>query len=200
MLEMKGATSLDPRPISVADFWAVHDAAKQADDHMFCALMITALNATMYSSEVGALTWDEVDLKRKELVTNRAKTGVARVAVLWDETVKALQSLPRDRDTIFNTSVRSFTSFSVAAHFRRYRQDAELGDKVTFSMVRDAAYTIACQTVSLDKARVLAGHRLPGSSDHYIKRNPQFVAEACEAIRREFFGAQKRPARVRRSG
>jgi hypothetical protein len=67
--------------------------------------------------------------------------------------------------------------------------------KATFAQIRDAAFTAACR-VSLDQARVLAGHRMPGAVDHYVLRQPQFVRKACEAIRTLFKGKQSpRPSR-----
>ena len=90
-------------------------------------------------------------------------------------------------ECVFYTSRRSYTTFSVLEVWRKYREAAKLGDDVVFSRIRDAAYSIACQTASLDKAKILAGHRLSGSSDFYIRRNPQFVAECCEAIRKAFY-------------
>jgi hypothetical protein len=52
--------------------------------------------------------------------------------------------------------------------------------------IRDAAYTIA-RGVSIDQARALAGHRLPGQADHYVRRRPQFVESACRAVRAAFY-------------
>lgn len=187
MLEVKNAHPLDPKPISVKDFWAIHGKAKVAGDTVFATLMLTSLNAAMYGGEVAALKWEEVDLARGELVTRRSKTGVSRVAVLWPEVIKALKKLERRGDYMFNSLRRSYVVNSVLKMWRKYREAACLGDNVTFSQIRDAGFTIACRSASLDQARVLAGHRLPGATDFYVRRNPQFVAAACEAIRSEFF-------------
>lgn len=191
MLEVKDATPLDPRPIKADDFWTMHNTATKADDSVFAAMLLMALNCCLYPGEAAAIKWEEVDLKAGELVTSRPKTGVSRVAVLWPETVKALEALPRRGEYVFNTCVRSYTVFSALASWRKYREAAELDDAIVFSMIRDAGYTAACRSSMLDQARVLAGHRLPGASDHYIKRNPQFVAKACEAIHAEFFNTKK---------
>ncbi|HEV2292826.1 MAG TPA: tyrosine-type recombinase/integrase [Tepidisphaeraceae bacterium] len=200
MLEVKDAHPLDPQPIAVEDFWAVQKQAVTAGDTPYAALMLTALNAAMYAGEVAALKWEEVDLASGELVTRRSKTGVSRVAVLWPETIKALKKVDRRGDYIFNTSRRSYLVNSVLKVWRRYRADAKLADDVTFSGIRDAGFTIACRAATLDQARVLAGHRLPGATDFYVRRNPQFVADACAAIRAEFFrikGGARRALRSR---
>jgi len=185
MLEIKNHTPLDPKPISVDQFWSVHKTAIDAGDETFATLMLTALNGAMYGGEVAALRWEELNLTTGELVSRRSKTGVSRVAVLWPETRAALKKLPRVNDECFHTRVRSYTTYSVLAAWKKYRTVAGLGDDVVFSMIRDAAFTVACK-VSLDQARVLAGHRLPGASDHYIRRDASFVAKACAAVRKTF--------------
>ncbi|HEV2294070.1 MAG TPA: tyrosine-type recombinase/integrase [Tepidisphaeraceae bacterium] len=187
MLEVKEHTPLDPRPIAVDDFWKIYAAAEKAEDKTFAAMLLLALNAALYPGEVAAVKWEELDLRAGTFATRRSKTGVSRVACLWAETVRALKDLPRRGDYVFNTKVRSYTVFSALDSWRKYRTAAKLGDEIVFSMIRDAAFTIACRASTLDQARVLAGHRLPGASDHYIRRAPQFVVDACRAIRAEFY-------------
>lgn len=187
MLEVKGVHSLDPKPIKAADFWAIHKAATDAKDTTFAALLLTALNCAMYGGEVAALKWEEVNLDTGEVVTRRPKTKVSRVAMLWPESVQAIKGLPQHREQIFCTRVRSYTTYSVTDAFAKYRKAAGIGEEVTFGMIRDAAYSVACREAGIDQARVLAGHRLPGQSDHYVRRNARFVLNACEAIHREFF-------------
>ncbi len=185
MLDIPKGSPLAPHPISPADFWAFYTAALKAGDNDFVALMLTMANCCMYPGEVSALKWSEVNLRTAEVVTARPKTGVCRVAVLWPETVQAIKVLPHDRDEIFSSPRRSYTAQLVWHWWKRYRDHLKLSD-VKPSDIRDAAYTVACRSVSLDKARILAGHRLPGSTDHYVQRNPQFVAEACTAIAKAF--------------
>ena len=76
---------------------------------------------------------------------------------------------------------------TVGDKFNKYRDAAGIDKAVTFSWIRDAAYSIAMQASTFDKAELLAGHRLPGTADAYLRRNPQLVAEACRAIRAEFY-------------
>ena len=185
MLEVKDHTPLDPRPIAVEHFRALHGAAVAAGDVTFAAMLLLALNAALYPGEAAALLWEEADLAAGHLVTRRPKTSVSRIAVLWDETVQALKLVPRRGEHIFNTRVRSFTVFSTLDRWRKYRKAAQLPEDVVFSQVRDAAYSVAL-TVSLEQAKLLAGHRLAGATDHYVRRNPGLVADACTAIRRAY--------------
>jgi integrase len=184
MLEAPGGDALDPQPVSTADFWAIHKQVVKAGDKTFAALMLFALNAAMYPSEVGAVKWTELDLKRGEFSSKRNKTDVPRVAVLWPETIKAINSLPRDREHVFCTIRQHYTRMSVFREWNTYRTAAEK-TSIKFNQIRDAAFTIACRT-DLSQARVLAGHRLPGAVDNYVRRDPGFVSEACKAIGSEF--------------
>jgi integrase len=191
MLEVKNHTPLDPRPIAPKQFWAIYDAAVAAKDHTFAAMLLVVLNMAGYAGEVAALKWEEINLKTGEVATRRLKTGVPRVCVLWPETLKALKKLPQQGEYLFYTKVRSYTVFSALDSWRKYRDAAKLPDALVFGQVRDAAFTIACRT-SLDAARVLAGHRLPGAVDHYVLRQPQFVKDVCDAIRKEFFTSRRK--------
>jgi integrase len=37
----------------------------------------------MYGGEVAALDWADLDLEKGTLITERTKTGIVRIAVLW---------------------------------------------------------------------------------------------------------------------
>ena len=185
MLEVKDAHPLDPTPISPADFQAILGEAVKAGDATFAALLLLSLNGALYGGEAAAVRWDEIDFATGGFVSRRSKTGVSRIAVLWPSTLAAIQPLARDRDEIFCTGVRSYVSHSVGVRFNKYRDAAGVKD-VTFSWIRDASYSTAMQATDFAKAELLAGHRLPGTADAYLRRNPQLVAAACAAIARAY--------------
>lgn len=188
MLDAHHRNENDPRPIDPAAFWKVYAAAEKVGDRSYTALLLMALNCCCYGGEVASILWSQVDLKVGTYVGRRPKTGVSRVAVLWPEVITALKKIPkRDGvDAIFNTSIRSHTILSVLRAWRRYRNAAGYGEELTFGQIRDAAYSIACQSGTLDQAKALAGHRFPGMADAYVRRRPDFVGPACNAIRRAF--------------
>lgn len=185
MLEVKDHTPLDPQPIDPEQFRKIYNGALVAGDQTFAAMLLVSLNAALYPGEASSLRWEEIDLDAGHLVTRRPKTGVSRISVLWEETVEALSGLPRQGEYVFNTRIRSFTVFSALERWRKYRKAADLPKELGFSQVRDAAYSVAL-TVSLEQAKLLAGHRLAGSADHYVRRNPTLVAAACKAIRQAY--------------
>jgi integrase len=181
------AVSLDPQPIDRSHF---HDLLAAADDQMK-AILLLALNACMYGNEVADLHWADLHLDDGVLIADRGKTKVARVAVLWPRTIDVLQRLPRTTDTIFLTAAtkQQHNANTLGKAFRRLRTATKIPDTVKVSHVRDGAYTAACegQGVQYEHVRILAGHR-SGMSDHYVKRRPKIVEDACAAIERAYFG------------
>jgi integrase len=173
----KAAT--DPKPIDPKDF---AELLKKADAQMR-AILLAALNFCMYGAEVAVLNWSDVDLEKLTVSTSRNKTGIVRVATIWPETAAALRELPRKGDALFRTIAGTQAdSLCVYRLFKPVRKAAGLED-IQFSQVRDSAYTAAIETgVDLNLVRILAGHS-SGISDHYVKRRPQMVKDACDAIR-----------------
>jgi integrase len=148
------------------------------------AILLAALNFCMYGAEVAVLNWSDIDLEKMTLITSRNKTGIIRVATIWPETAAALRELPRNKTgALFLTAIGTQAdSLSVYRLFKPIRKAAGLED-IQFSQVRDSAYTAAIETgVDLNLVRILAGHS-SGISDHYVKRRPQMVKNACDAIR-----------------
>ena len=185
MLKVKNHTPLDPRPITPAQSWAIYKAATEANDQTFATLMLMSLNLAMYGGEISAVKWTEVDFKDGTFIGHRPKTGVGRMGVLWPEVIAGLKKIERRGDYIFYSARRSYNVNAVLKAWRGYRAAAKLGKDVVFSQIRDASYTLAGD-IGLDQAMLLAGHKLPGVADHYHKRTPKQVAEACKAIREEF--------------
>ena len=189
MLESPNSNPLDPKPIDTADFVKILAASKKANDKVFSGLLLFAINAALYATEVGQVKWTDVDLARGEFATRRNKTGVPRIAVLWPETLQAIKDLPKTRATIFNTRIQKYDRFSIHRDWNKHRLAAGVGE-CTFGQIRDYSFTIACRT-SLDQARLLAGHRVSGSVDNYLLRQPQAVSIACQAIHDHLFAAAK---------
>jgi len=177
-------TSLEPNPISREEFHKMLAASKYPADR---AMLLLMLNAALYLQEVVRVKWSKI--KNGCFVSHRAKKGkVVRVAVLWKETIDALAEMPKRTDEVFLSEVGTVLKSSGAEkRFRRLRTDAEIPE-VTTSMLRDGAITAAGNAgVKVEIYRVLSGHR-SGIDDHYIKRNPQAVKPATDAVYAHYFG------------
>jgi integrase len=184
----QATVKLDPRPISVADF---HNLLAQAEGDDDRALLLVMLNCALYTQEAVRLEWEDFDLDAGTFATRRAKTGkVPRVATLWPATVTALRGIRRRGPHVFYSALGLPLKVSGAEkRFRKMRSAATLPATVTASMLRDGAYTAACNAPGVDErfVRALAGHK-SGMPDHYVLRHPAIVRPACEAVREHYLG------------
>ncbi len=191
-LPAKGTTN--PRPITPEDFATILEVAPVK----FRAMLLTALNLALYPSEVAAVKKTEIDLNKRTFVGSRNKTGVVRVGVLWKRTVRAIRDYltaeAHDSEFVFVSAIgEAYSRDHVGRNFRKLRTKAGVGEDVSFDMIRDGAYSAAIEGgADVNDARLLAGHRLAGVSDAYVRRNPRMVARACAAIERAYFGPKSK--------
>jgi integrase len=176
----------DPHPIAPDDF---HRLLNQARGQ-WKAILLCALNGCLYAKEIADLDQVEIDWQKGVLVTDRQKTGVTRVAVLWPRTLSALRELPRHQGThlFASRSGKRYHPDQIRKGFAKLREAANLPARVKFSDIRDGAYTAAVQgkDIQFEHARILGGHRT-GMTDHYIKRNASMVTACCQAIEAHYF-------------
>lgn len=179
--------STDPHPISREAFHAL----LAVSDSKWTAALMLALNCCMYGAEVSDIRKADIDLDKGTLVTSRNKTGVVRIAVLWSETIEAIRQYqtecPHESEYLLvSRTGAAYDGNHMGRNFARRRTEAGLTD-VEFNHLRDGAYSAAIDGgADLLHAKLLAGHAT-GISDHYVKRNPRMVADACEAVYRAYF-------------
>jgi integrase len=180
---------MQPKPISKEDF---HKLLHAAGGGPWRAWLLLGLNAALYLEELCAAKWAELDLDDCVYCTIRNKTKtdrIPRAATLWEETIAALRSLPRGPVYVFTSAhgTRFASSNARANAFADLRERAGVAKEIGFSSLKDAAYSIACQSAPDERlARVLAGHRAPGLLDNYVLRHPEVVRPACDAIYRAY--------------
>lgn len=177
--------NFDPHPVEPEDFRKMLDKAKGTDDE---AMLLLMLNCAMYLEEVVNVKWDHIK-KANGYVGNRNKTAKClRVGVLWDETMKAIEALPRKGEHLFYGSRgKPITCSGMRKRWRLLREAAKV-PWVQPSHLRDGAIQAMSEAGVSEKLSLLVeGHRAAGMSDHYVKRNPAMVAPACEAIHRAYF-------------
>lgn len=182
-VEAPAMTIGDACPIARADFRKLLDAAAQAEEDAMRAVMLISLNGGFYAAEALRLLWDEVDLDAAVIVTRRNKRKkVIRVCTLWPETVDALRKLPNQSAYVFPADRGGLMHYqTLNKRFTRLCEAAGV-EGVTFSHLRDGTATAAYQAgISPETVKVLVGHR-QGMTDHYVKRNPQMVRAACDAV------------------
>jgi integrase len=132
-LELPEQELPDPKPISVADFQKLLNAAQawaKEDDHFtyWPAMLLTALNCCYYAIDLIRLPVAAVDLAKGTICFDRGKTNTARVAVLWPRTVEALKPILAGREKrklVFETYRRGGWSRSgFVKAFNKLRQRA----------------------------------------------------------------------------
>jgi integrase len=75
------------REFTVEEIWRLHDAAPIP----IRAFILLGLNCAYGTADIGRLRIDQIDFENQWLGAMRGKTGVARGAWLWPETIAALQ-------------------------------------------------------------------------------------------------------------
>ena len=187
-----------PDPITPEHFSALLNVARPRDK----AILLLGLNLAAHGGEVATIRMSEIDLNAKTYVADRNKTGIPRVAKLWDRTVQAVREYRatdkrNHSDYLFvSQRGRPHTSHNVQQTFQTLRTNAGIPETVTFESIRDGAYLQAFR-VSPIYARWVGGHaswtKLPSESKDitnvYVKRDPNDpnVIACCEAIERHYF-------------
>jgi integrase len=193
IFELPKKNGANPCPIRPEDFHKLLDVSPPK----WRAILLLSLNAALYPSEVAAVKKSNIDLTARTMTMRRGKTGVARIACLWDRTVQAIREYqkaePHQSEFVFvNMNGVPYDANHVTRNYRRRREAAELPVGVTFDQIRDGSYTSAVESgCDLTEAKALAGHRT-GIADHYLLRRPTLVRNACAAIERAYFGSADR--------
>ncbi len=187
--ELPGLRNLNPNPISVDALHALLDSA----DKKWKAILLTALNLCYYPVDVRTLPKAAINLKTGVVIFDRAKTGqTTRVGILWKQTRVALRnymdSQPHDGEEVFITQYgKPYTAQGLRTAFRFLRDKTDVGSSIELAHVRDGAYSAAIEGGATETiAKILAGHKITGMGDAYIKRNPKMVADAVKAIEKHY--------------
>lgn len=170
------------------------------------AILLTALNTCSYMKDLCDMTLTQtnsivgVDLKAGTLSMYRVKTSIAKVAVLWQETIEAILQYRELRDT---DSVHLFVSRNnspcLRSHLRKEWSkyikplaskiaSEETGEKINlsfleFSMIRDGCFTACAKAhLPIDQRNFVSGHKNLGTDDDYLLRQPELAKPACDAI------------------
>jgi len=186
----KHRRTLAPHPISRADF---HTLFGHATDPRMRAFLLVMLNCCMYPSEALALDWGELNLEAATLTTDRNKTKIIRIGVLWRETIEAIQVLlpdapvAADQPIFMSREATRWSTKTATNQFRRLRKEGGVDFGVKCEDLRDGAYTSAIDSgADLTQTKLLAGHAT-GISDHYTMRKPTMVQDAILGIYRAYF-------------
>jgi integrase len=200
-----------PRFLSAAECWRLIDAAHP----QMRAMLLLALNAGLGPQDLADL--DREDLARRPgwLEYARVKTGVARRAKLWPETVEALAEVKRvrpapldpvDDDAVFITYKRrrwvrfadkgptgyGVRSDAIGQHFRGLAKRAGVEVSGVYAM-RHVHRTVADEKTDPAACDLIMGHVPTGMASVYRERIADSRVEAvCEHVRKWLLAGRSR--------
>jgi len=195
---------VNPQPISKTDYLTMLDAAK---DKVYRAIMLLSLNCGMKESAAADVritprrgrAVPDIDLDKGVLAMPRPKTGIIRVAVLWDRTIAAIKEVlaTRKSDSEFlflNHCGNPMQPRNIRKWWHRTRKQAGVSASVKFEHIRDATQTIPLDDdpKSLVETNLIMGHAVSGMANNYLERRPTMVRRACKAIEEHFWGDEDR--------
>lgn len=198
---------LNPCPISVEDF---HKMLNCTEEKTYKAVLLMALNCGMRESDLIDIRITprkgqprpDINLKDKTLQMPRPKTGIIRVAVLWDRTVAAINVMLDEREKkkikseylFLNSFDKPMKEASIRKWWLRHREDAGVIESVKFEHIRDATQTIPLDDDprSLVETNLIMGHSVKGMANNYLERRPNMVRRACAVIEECFFVKPKK--------
>jgi integrase len=200
---------VNPTPISYEDYHKMLNYAIDKKDLTYKAILLIALNCGMRQSDLadirikksGKRQKPDIDLDNKTLQMPRPKTGIIRVAILWDRTVDAINEMLQERKKqkidseylFLNSYNRPIREQNIRRWWERNRKHAKLDKSVKFEHIRDATQTIPLDDdpKSLVETNLIMGHSVTGMANNYLERRPVMVRRACAAIEAYFFPIRK---------
>jgi len=164
---------LTPHFFSPVQIWTLIDAAEKTIYPLqWRALLLMAVNCGFGSRDLSDLTFADLDLDRALVFLQRGKTGTARRAILWPETVRAVREyLEKERpeteftERVFVTSEGTLWNYdaeksrvdSLGLAFRRIAKKLGIAE-TSFYSFRRTFRTIADETGDIPAVNLIMGH------------------------------------------
>jgi len=165
------------------------------------AMILLALNGCLDNVDIARLTWESIDLDRKEANYPRKKpswkTTRPRRFRLWERTVEALRQLPSYRSgrqgkvfaTKFGQDWVRVEKNAIAQEFPKLKTAAKVCHEGGFRNLRKSATTAAAVAGASEVTiEMLLGHASPKMWRRYAGVVPPAVEDAIRKIEEHFFG------------
>ena len=161
------------------------------------AMWLLSLNCAYYGVDVANVPLSAIDWDAKTIVFRRSKTGVHRAAMLWEETINAMQNYLESSDKSVNRKTffvsrtgAPYASDRIRKRFDKVRKAAGL-NHITHSHFRDSFNSVAMIAKGIQNSLdAVMGHKPSGSRGDY--RDPELVPEiaeeACKVVHDFYFG------------
>lgn len=184
----------------------IHTLLAHAGDPMR-AFILLGINAAYGTADIGRLKTADIDLKGKWLGEPRGKTGVARGAWLWPETIKAISAAmdakPEtrivEREALFSLTRNRQPWYTdgddnnpLTQAFRKLKKAAGIDKRgVGHYSLRHTFATIAADAGDQQAVDFIMGHHDPSMAAVYREGiDPKRIKAVCQFVRRKFRAAK----------
>lgn len=200
-----------PRMLEAAEVWKLLDAA----DVQMRAMVLLGLNCAYGQTDLAGLQRSHLTARPGWLEAPRQKTGIARRAKLWPETLKAIEAAAKvrpaarvklDADCVFITRLgQRWVRFedrgeekvgvrcdALGTQFTKLARAAGLS-KSGFYMLRRTFRTVADAAKDQAATRLVMGHQDAGIDDLYREAiDDERIEAVCEHVRRWLLAGKPR--------
>lgn len=183
-----------PRLFTPAEIHRLLDAASL----QMKAMILLGLNAGLGPADCSCLVGSAIDLNTGWLVYPRVKTGVARKAWLWPETIKSIEGAlssrplpkhPAHADRIFITKYgHAWQSCAISHELRKLLTRLRIGGNRSFYGMRHTFRTVADETRDQPACDAIMGHVRDDMASVYRERvSDSRLRAVCELVRAWLF-------------
>ena len=164
------------------------------------AAVLFAINTCSYAVDCRYAKLENIDFSNNTLRMIRRKTTTAKVAILWDETVNAIQAYLDHRNSnspfLFISQQRSMMSESAWTKGVREHIKQKLSFEFNFNYFRDCGrYAAENAGASPNHIKIAMGHRIAGGvDDAYLCRHPELVQDVSDGIYSYYMGELPTPS------
>ena len=207
-LENVKAPDPNPKPISQKNYLSFLKATEECNDVVkWKSIILLAGNGGFTPIDYTYLKKEHIIWDKKMIIVKRKKTGVDRMFLLWDRTVKALQEYYNTKENegssyvFVNRYGKPYTANSIGNYWReRLKPITKIKKSVEFAHIKDAVQTESINIYNCDPISVcyVLGHEVrrgnanvASSTKSYLKREALKTKEVVNAMEDYFFKESK---------
>ena len=140
-----------------------------------------ALETAMRRGEIAAMTWDDVDLKKKIVTLPVTKNGEKRIVSLSSEAIRILSDIPRRIDG----RVFGYTDpHSITWAFIHTCKRAEIDDLTFHDLRHEATWRLFELGLSAEKVKEITGHKTYQMLTRYTHLRAEDIAMEIDKLKR----------------
>lgn len=184
-----------PRSLAKAEFKKLYKMSK--DNVLGRCLLLLGINCGLRMADIIDIRKDDVAFEDKTFSKPRTKSGIIQSAILWDETIEAMQEYmkerPNDSDRIFLTIFDNpYTYQYLIRPFNQIREKAGM-KRITHKMLRISGNSIANKfRCNPNAISTYMGWSISNVDNSYNERNPEATENVVKVIYDYYMGEKRR--------